>query len=165
MDKKTAEIRRLVYEYHIQGWTFERIAIQIDSKFKNHLSKKYTVEDARKDFDYYAALNQDIVQLTREEQRQVMIQRLQELWHSVWPSASSGDLRAVNTSLKIMERQADLLGLDDPRKVLNLDFDVREDAEAFAKKQGLSQEETERLIQEAEKVKTEYQARIKAAGK
>ena len=44
--------------------------------------------------------------------RQLESERLDGLLAAVWPSAESGDVRAVDRVLRIMERRARLLGLD-----------------------------------------------------
>lgn len=43
--------------------------------------------------------------------------RLDRMQRAVWPAAITGDIPAVNTVLKIMERRAKLFGLDAPVKV------------------------------------------------
>ncbi len=42
--------------------------------------------------------------------------RLERLFNSIWNAATGGDLYAIDRALKIMERQAKLLGLDAPVK-------------------------------------------------
>src|SRR3990172_6369812 len=52
-----------------------------------------------------------------EELRDVEGQRLDKMMEAVWPSASAGDLEAIDTVLKIQKRRAHLYGLDKPTKV------------------------------------------------
>ena len=47
--------------------------------------------------------------------------RLDSLQLAIWPQATSGDCRAIDRVLRIMERRAKLLGLDSPVKVAPTD--------------------------------------------
>ncbi len=47
---------------------------------------------------------------------QIQLTRLDRLLNAVWNDALEGDLAAIDRALKIMERQAKLLGLDEPEK-------------------------------------------------
>ena len=49
------------------------------------------------------------------------LERLDSLQFAVWPQATSGDCRAIDRVLRIMERRAKLLGLDSPVKVAPTD--------------------------------------------
>ena len=51
-----------------------------------------------------------------EHVRTLELQRLDELMVQPYQAACRGDLRAVDAVLKIMDRRAQLLGLDAPRK-------------------------------------------------
>ena len=53
----------------------------------------------------------------REEYRAVQVARTERLLTGVWKFAVAGDRDAINSALKIMERQAKLLGLDAPTQV------------------------------------------------
>ena len=48
--------------------------------------------------------------------RELEVQRLDALLVAVWPAAAKGDLGAVDRALRIAERRAKLLGLDEPVK-------------------------------------------------
>ncbi|RFU83593.1 hypothetical protein DY218_27175 [Streptomyces triticagri] len=52
-----------------------------------------------------------------EELVQVESLRLEHLQAALWPAALAGEIKAVEASLKIMDRRARLLGLDRPGKV------------------------------------------------
>lgn len=51
-----------------------------------------------------------------EELRELEADRLDRLQRFTWPAAAQGDLRAIETILRIMARRARLLGLDSPIK-------------------------------------------------
>jgi hypothetical protein len=50
--------------------------------------------------------------------RELEVQRLDALLVGVWPRAAKGDVAAVDRALRIAERRAKLLGLDEPAKQL-----------------------------------------------
>ena len=52
-----------------------------------------------------------------DELRTLELARLDALLRAVWPKAMRGELTAVDRVLKIMERRANLLGLDAPVRV------------------------------------------------
>lgn len=52
-----------------------------------------------------------------DELRAVEVERLDAMLLGLWTKAKAGDLLAVDRVLKIMDRRADLLGLDAPRRV------------------------------------------------
>jgi hypothetical protein len=53
----------------------------------------------------------------REEYRTMQLLRTERSMRAIWPQVISGDLFAVDRMIKIMERQAKLLGLDAPTQV------------------------------------------------
>jgi hypothetical protein len=52
-----------------------------------------------------------------EELRAIETNRLDGLTLALWPKAESGDIRAIEAIVKLMERRARLLGLDAPTKI------------------------------------------------
>jgi hypothetical protein len=54
-----------------------------------------------------------------EELRTLEVERLDALLDGLWKKAASGDTWSVDRALKIMERRANLLGLDAPKKIEN----------------------------------------------
>lgn len=62
------------------------------------------------------AAMQAIIQEPAEEVRDMELLRLDTLLQSIWWRAKTGDVPAVQTALKIMERRAKLIGLDAPTK-------------------------------------------------
>lgn len=65
---------------------------------------------------YQRALKRTLVETGAEEARQQELDRLDRLQRAVWPNALQGDLAAVNSVLRIMDRRARYLGLDAPIK-------------------------------------------------
>ena len=62
------------------------------------------------------ALREEITEQAKLLQAQEA-ERLDQLQRGIWSEAISGNLAAIQTVLKIMERRAKLLGLDQPIKV------------------------------------------------
>src|SRR5262245_34343392 len=50
-----------------------------------------------------------------EELRQLELARIDALWSVVYPAATSGELKAIDRCIRLMERRAALLGLDAPK--------------------------------------------------
>jgi hypothetical protein len=55
-----------------------------------------------------------------DEVRRLELERLDDLWRSMYPKAVQGDHLAVDRCLRIMARRAALLGLDAPQRVQQL---------------------------------------------
>jgi hypothetical protein len=66
--------------------------------------------------DITAALEQNVAEQNRNADvlRQEELQRLDRLQAGVWTAAASGDTKAVDTALRIIDRRCKLLGLDAP---------------------------------------------------
>jgi hypothetical protein len=58
-----------------------------------------------------------IPQKAAEEARQAMVERLQRMRFKAWEAAKANPVGALNTLIKIEEREAKLFGLDRPTKV------------------------------------------------
>lgn len=87
------------------GKTLEQIANELGYASKSGAAKALSV-----------AL-QKTIQEPADELRTLESQRLDALLHSLWPNALSGDTRAIDTCLRVMDRRAKLLGLDAPAKL------------------------------------------------
>lgn len=66
---------------------------------------------------FQRALKRTLVEAGIEELRQTELDRLDRLQAAVWDEAMTGDVRSVETALKILDRRAKYLGLDSPLKV------------------------------------------------
>ena len=65
---------------------------------------------------YQRALKRTLVEAGTEELRQTELDRLDRLQAAVWNEAMTGNPRAIETALKILDRRAKYLGLDAPIK-------------------------------------------------
>ena len=48
-----------------------------------------------------------------EQHRRIECQRIDHALNALWPKISGGDIQAINTMVRLMERRAKLLGLDE----------------------------------------------------
>lgn len=78
-----------------------------------------------------------------EDVRAIEVDRLDALLKGVWPNAVLGDTKAVDAAIKIMNRRAELLGLDAPAKV-----DVRVRARQMAIDMGADPDVAEQQAEE-----------------
>ena len=73
-----------------------------------------------------------------QEVRELESMRLDRLLNAVWPQAEAGDIKAIETVLKLMERRAKLRGLDQPERSMTVTVtSSREELEAEAARLGI----------------------------
>lgn len=96
--------QRRSLEFKLAGMSYRRIAEQTGVSAQ----QAYT--------DVQNALTEYIREPT-EEVRQQEAARLDRLMMTHWPKALEGDHDALNAVLRIMDRRAKLLGVDQPQKV------------------------------------------------
>src|SRR3990170_1545453 len=70
------------------------------------------------------------------EYRQVHLERIQAAIGAIWPKVLRGQIDAINTLIRLLERESKLLGLDAPQKV-----DLTGRIMAFARLEGITPEE------------------------
>lgn len=92
-------------DLHKAGYTLERIAEQLGYA---------DVSGAWRAIDRYY---ERIKAQADEHKRAVELERLDRLQVAVWNRALKGDDRAIATVLRLMERRAKLLGLDEAQKI------------------------------------------------
>ena len=94
------EKRRHALELRMKGLTFAEIACQV-----GYASASGAYKAVR------AALEADAV-MAADEIRKLHVARLETLLEAVWDAACRGELQAIDRVLRILDRQAKLLGLD-----------------------------------------------------
>ena len=57
-----------------------------------------------------------------DRSRAVQHQQLMKMAQALMPKVEAGDREAIQTMLKVMQREASLLGLDAPKEVINKNF-------------------------------------------
>lgn len=110
----TAKRRAQAVAMRMAGLDYQTIADRLEYK---------TRQAAAKDVERALAANLAEVTRTAEEFREVERMRLERLQAAAWQAAVGGDLKAIETCLRIIDRRCKLLGLDAPQRheVLTLD--------------------------------------------
>jgi len=105
---KTAQRRAQAIALRLAGASYEQIAQQLGYASR---SAAYT--------DIDRALRKGLAEQERDGAllRQQELERLDRLQAGIWPRAISGDYRAADTALRIIDRRCKLLGLDAPQRV------------------------------------------------
>jgi len=65
---------------------------------------------------YIRAMKRTLVEAGTEEIRELELDRLDRMQRAIWAKAMKGDVQAIHTALKILDRRARYLGLDAPMK-------------------------------------------------
>lgn len=104
-DIDVIERERQVIEMRRAGQTFDEIANAIGYATPASAHHAYT-----------RALKRTLITAGTEEIREQELDRLERLQTFAWVEAERGNLKAMETVLKIMQRRARLLGLDAPIK-------------------------------------------------
>jgi hypothetical protein len=94
-----------IIELRRAGVTWEKIAQEVG--FRN----------ASGAYKMYQRAAERMVRPHLEEYRDMQLDRLERMHMAVWPRAKDGDLRAIDTALRIADREANLLNLNAPIKV------------------------------------------------
>jgi hypothetical protein len=103
----TAERRRAAVQLRISGKSWQEIADLL-----GYSSKGAACTDVRR------ALESAVKKLSipLEAHRQLELDRLDAMQNALWADVLDGDTKAIDTSLKLMDRRAKLLGLDAPQR-------------------------------------------------
>lgn len=103
----TAERRRAAVQLRMQGKTWQEIADQLGYKGKGNAYN-----------DIKRALEKAVADLAipLEGYRQLELDRLDAMQNALWPAVLKGDTKAIEVSLRLMDRRAKLLGLDAPQR-------------------------------------------------
>lgn len=109
-----ADRRTRALQIRKQGATYRKIA-EIMRKYPD-ISPKYSEERAHSDVIAELRRIMDENKELAEEIVQLECERMDALLAAVWNAAMKGDPASVQQALKIMDRRADLLGLDKPSK-------------------------------------------------
>ena len=120
-------------QMRVQGMTYRQIAIACG---------------LRSEMQAFEVVIAEIQKMTAEaaaEARKLECDRLDSLLNAIWPKAMDGDTKAVTTVLGIMQRRAELLGLDAPARV-DITHRVREMAIEMGIDPDIAVEEAEAII-------------------
>lgn len=113
------ERRRTAVEMRIAGSTWQQIADALGFD-----SRASAYHDVRR------GLQQAVAELAipLEEYRQLTLDRLEAMINALWPKVEEGDTKAIDSTLRILAQQADLLGLKAPQRVEVLTIDAIDSA-------------------------------------
>jgi len=106
LDPDVIDRERRVLELRRAGVTFDVIAQEVG--YSNSSGAYHA---------FHRALKRTLNNAGAEEMREVELDRLDRLQRFAWTAAARGELKAIETVLRIMTRRARLLGLDMPVKV------------------------------------------------
>lgn len=120
------ERQRQALELRKEGHTFAVIATKLGWK------------DQRGAFEAVKSALKKVLRPPAETLRTLDLERLDTALLSLWPRVRTGDPKAINTMLRILERRARLLGLDSP---IAIDF-----KDTTPPPKGLSDTELEQVI-------------------
>lgn len=106
--ERIRERRKMVVALRLAGLPWEEIA-----------ERAGVSSAAAARVDYTRARDKSIAELNAsvEELRSVEVDRLDRLQAALWPRAVGGDIKAVDSCVRIIERRAKMLGLEAPTKV------------------------------------------------
>lgn len=109
--------RKDAFELRIQGFSYREIAIVLSDKYKDKLSAGYDGQEVWRDVDTEFKKIKMGVQTDARIARMIELERLDKMFMVVYDQALGGSLKATDRALKIMERRARLLGLDQPNLI------------------------------------------------
>lgn len=125
---ETQERRALTLKLRKSGATYEQIARAVIEKYGvENLPRGYDSRYTYKDVARELQRLKNLVNGLAVDVKELELQRLDRMLMGVWQQAISGDLGAIKTVLRIMDRRAKLVGLDSAQK---LEIDWRREAEA-----------------------------------
>lgn len=99
----------------LAGLSYERIAAEL-----NYSSRSAAAQDVGRALERATIEQRASVELWRGQE----IARLDRLQVAAWPAATSGDLRAIDTCVRIIDRRCKLLGLDAPQRLELITLDA-----------------------------------------
>lgn len=110
----TAARRTKAIALRLAGVDFETIADRLD-----YASRQAAAKDVRRALEEYRAEESAAVEAWRELEGQ----RLNRLQAAAWSAAVKGDLKAIETVLKVMAQRSKLLGLEAEKQRNDADID------------------------------------------
>jgi hypothetical protein len=95
-------------------------------------------------YQAFEAAMRETLREPADQVRALELERLDAMLRAVWPSALEGELRSIETVLRLMDRRARYLGLDAPTKV-----DITARVRGWAEELGL---DPDQAVAEAEQL-------------
>lgn len=132
----TAQRAHKAFELRKQGWSYREIAKELG------VAHQTIAKDLKKIFDAYLeqSLEMRAYEVSLEQAR------LDDMWQSVYADFRTGNVKAADQLIKIMERRAKLLGLDTVQASKQISVTVTPE-----QIQGMSDDELTALISQLER--------------
>ncbi len=120
---RLAERKARAYSLSLAGWNYREISMDIG----------VSPQQVGKYIRGALANVEDLSAAQTAELRQIQFDRIQALFKKVWAKVATGKdlLSAVQTAIRLLEREAKLMGLDAPTKV-----DITAKVRAMAREEG-----------------------------
>lgn len=116
---ETAKRRTEVLRLRREGYTYREIASALEDEWgKDRLPNSWGPRHANKDVQRLLEKQREQLSEGVEALVEMEVQRLDEMLKGVFPAAKTGDPKAISKVLDIMERRAELLGLDEAEEYL-----------------------------------------------
>jgi len=144
LNKTQLQTRRCkAYALHVAGISYREIAAALG----------VSVGTAFNDVNAMASELHERFMLREERRIQVHLSRIAKIIFANWQAAMAGSEKAAGVFLEALRQEAELLGLT-ARAKAEIDFlgRIKEAIERQAAKRGLSEEDKERAIAEAERI-------------
>lgn len=130
--------RALVADWRVQGKTAPEI-VKLLWETKNVKAKALTI---RNDFIAIMKQYQEHTHEAVAQYRMLQLERTEMAIKAIFPRVVLGELEAIHATIRVMERQAKLMGLDAPAKV-----DIEQNIRIMAQKHGFNEEEAVRAAE------------------
>ena len=147
----TAARRKQVFELKISGLSHQEICDTLNEARKK--KAKDEGKDAPKNIEVLTishdmrAIMDGLKQETRQlssDTRNIQLNRLEVAINAIWEGVGKGELDAIHALVRLLERQAKLVGADAPAKI-----DIEHRIRTMAKEHGFDEDEA---VREAEHV-------------
>ncbi len=114
----TKRRRKLVLELRKEGLLYREIAGRIKEQFgPDELPKGYDASYVGQDLRRALKQVESDLETEAKDMLRMELRRLNKLQRAMWHKAMNGDESAVDRVLKVMERRANYLGLDEPEEL------------------------------------------------
>jgi len=111
---ETAKRRKEVLRLRREGHTYREIAERVEEKWgKDRVPKSWGPRHAHKDVKRELDKYREDLRESVESLVELEVQRIEKLFTTYYPAAREGDKDAAKECRKLMERKAELLGLDE----------------------------------------------------
>jgi hypothetical protein len=141
-ESRTSERRLVAHDRHLRALELRR-----DGKTFPEIAYELGYSAVSSAYEAVMTALKDTLREPAEEVRKLELDRLDAMLNAIWPQALSGDLKAIDSVLRLMDRRARYLGLDAPVRV-DIEADVRAMAVQLGIDPDLAVAEAEAILKE-----------------